>query len=94
MSDNVPEADHIEVSKEEISLAEAQEQAELNAAQNSHLKRRVVVLRLQHNRMMAQLEQLKTELERLQALLPEDEESDEQSEDDDPEVELNVVANN
>lgn len=92
MSDNATEVDRVEVSKEEISLAEAQEQAELNAAQNAHLKRRVVVLRLQNNRLATEVRQLKAELERLQDQLQEDEESDDQQEDD-TEVELNVVAN-
>lgn len=59
MSDNVPEVDSNEVSQEEISLAEAQEQAQLNAVQNTHLKRRVVVLRLQNNRLQAEVERLR-----------------------------------
>lgn len=56
MSDTVSEAGSVDVSQEEVSLAESQEQAELAAAQGAHLKRRVVVLRLQKNRLTAELE--------------------------------------
>lgn len=69
MSDAVPEPTTTEVSQEEVSLAEAQEQAELNAAQSAHLKRRVVVLRLQKNRLQAELDAAQVQIRELKERL-------------------------
>jgi hypothetical protein len=73
MSEHVPEAEVTEISQEEVTLAETQEQSELNASQNAYLKRRVVILRLQNNRLQAEIEKLKEQL-------PEDNESDSEEE--------------
>ncbi len=51
MTDSAPEAKPDDVSQEEIVAAEAAEQAELTKAQNRHLTQRVVVLRVQVNRL-------------------------------------------
>lgn len=69
MSDTAPEAGSVDVSQEEVSLAESQEQAELAAAQSAHLKRRVVVLRLQKNRLAAELEAAQVQIRELKERL-------------------------
>lgn len=55
---------------EEVRAAEAQEQAELNASQKAYLQQRVVTLRVQNNRLSAEVEDLKAELERMRTTLP------------------------
>lgn len=62
MSENVQEAESNEVPPEEVHLAESQEQSEFLAAQNTYLKRRAVVLRLQINRLKAEVESLRDQL--------------------------------
>lgn len=69
MSDTAPEAENNQPSQEEVSLAESQEQAELAAAQSAHLKRRVVVLRLQKNRLAAELEAAQVQIRELKERL-------------------------
>lgn len=62
MSENVQEVGSNEVSQEEVSLAESQEQSELVSAQNTYLKRRVVMLRLQNNRLQEEVDLLRDQL--------------------------------
>lgn len=70
MSDSVPEQNN-NVSQEEVSLAEAAEQAALNDSQKSYLLKRVVLLRVQNNRLQADLQAALQELEQLRPA-PED----------------------
>lgn len=62
MSQNSPEESNAAFTKDEVERAESQEQAELNASQKAYLQQRVVALRVQNNRLRAEVERLKAEL--------------------------------
>jgi hypothetical protein len=66
MSQNPPEQAEPTYSQEEVQLAESQEQNELVSAQNAHLRRRVVVLRVEKNRIQAELEVAQAKLRELE----------------------------
>lgn len=52
---------------DEVSAAESQEQRELEQAQQAHLKNRVVLLRMQVNRLEAELADMRGRLEILES---------------------------
>lgn len=75
MTQNPPAVVEDNYSQEEVSLAESQEQNELQAAQNAHLRQRVVLLRVQRNRLQAELDAAQAELRELRPeMTSEDEE--------------------
>lgn len=75
MNPSPPVVQETDYSQEEVSLAESQEQNELQAAQNAHLRQRVVLLRVQRNRLQAELDNAQAELRELRPeMTSEDEE--------------------
>lgn len=66
MTQNQPESSP-QYTTEEVRAAEAVEQASLSASQNKYLTGRVVVLRVQVNRLEKELSELRLRLHELQA---------------------------
>lgn len=89
MTENAPEQPTMEISPEEVRAAESAEQAELTKAQNTHLTRRVVILRVQLDRFRQEAALAKAQVEELKAKLaeyePEEEPSPEETPESDPE---------
>lgn len=87
MTESAPEQN--QVSEMEVRAAESAEQAELSKAQNAHLTRRVVVLRIQMDRFRAEAEAARLRVHELEAelaeLRPEPEPDSELEPDSDPE---------
>lgn len=70
MTSNAEATQGSDYSNDEVATAESQEQEELNAAQKAYLQRRVVTLRVQNNRLQSEVDRLRLELDRMNALLP------------------------
>lgn len=85
MTEHAPEQPNSEISEAEVRAAESAEQAELSKAQNAHLTRRVVVLRIQVDRFRREAEEAKARLQELQLKLAEYEPAEEPEPEDTPE---------
>lgn len=85
MTEHAPEQPNIQISQEEVAAAESAEQAELSKAQNAHLTRRVVVLRIQVDRFRKEAEAARAQILELQQKLAEYEPAEEPEPEETPE---------
>ncbi|HMT68920.1 MAG TPA: hypothetical protein PKD16_02095 [Saprospiraceae bacterium] len=85
MTEHAPEQPTNPISDAEVRAAETAEQAELSKAQNAHLTRRVVVLRVQVERFRKEADEARLRIHELQAKLAEYEPAPEETPESDPE---------